>query len=210
MRALQFLFLSLAILLTTHLSAQQIGIEGMYGFTDGRSSDATSYKNYQSTKLGLSYIHHFNQAPVHLKTGLYYSQRGLKTGTSVLGMDLHQNIIRTKNIEVPIMAGLNYPVADQVTAYLRGGGYASATLEADSKHGTNVLGVDATVVDPLEIGNKDGQSARWDLGLQAEAGIRIKHISVGLVYQHGFMDRLNKADRSVKERVISASVGYWF
>jgi hypothetical protein len=155
---------------------------------------------------------------ISLAPGLYYTTKGENNKSFVadpIGATFTTSGKVTYNyLELPVNVLYNIPVRSG-KFFVGGGPYLAYTLSGRSK-GTTIENSDGTTTTStddfkLVIGNQDGDLKRFDFGLGALGGFALNNgLSISGGYEHSVGNITKSTTGSVKNNVISVSLGYCF
>jgi hypothetical protein len=158
-----------------------------------------------------------------VQTGLMLNGQGAKTNTIVDD----ENYVKTKfnplYLQLPVSLVAKIPVSSNARFFVGAGPYAEMGIGGKSKTETAVLGVTSSTSEKIKFDNDDpttdeeegagfNKLKRFDLGINALAGVEVDRFTIGVNYGLGLTDihsTQNSSDNNKnKYRTFSVGVGF--
>lgn len=158
-----------------------------------------------------------------VQTGLMLNGQGAKS-TSKIDED---NYVKTKfnplYLQIPANLVVKVPIADNAKFFVGAGPYAQMGIGGKTKTETSVLGTKSTTSENIKFDNDDPTTGdeegarydrlkRFDLGINALAGVEVDRFTIGANYGLGLTDihSTNNSSDNAKNKYRTFSVGVGF
>ena len=183
------ILLTLALALVSIAGFSQVSFDVRAGMsmTNYTKADGADMKVGYTVGVGLDYA--FTDM-WSFQSGLMFSGKGAKVG---------EVKFKPNYLDIPLMAALKLPIADDVKFVINAGPYVGIGI--GGKYKTGEVGIDF-------FGDKDGQAKRADVGLQYGVGAEFGNILLNLNGQCGFISPWENGDS--KNLGFYLTLGYRF
>jgi hypothetical protein len=185
-------------ILFANVNAQKIGIKAGLSLANAQyeySGTAISTSNLIGVQVGL-----VGEVPisndVSFNSGILFSQKGTKM--NLLGVEINFPI---NCLEIPLNLDYKYDLGT-AKLFAQAGPYLGIGLSAKMKG--------AGESETIDFGSGTDQMKRLDLGINFGAGIEIKKVQLGINYGLGLTNLSNDPDETMKNGVLSFSMGLFF
>ncbi len=196
-------FTVIACLFILFANAQRIGIKAGVNFANANyEMEGASMSTDSRTGLHIGLMGDF---PISeswsFEPNLLYSQKGFKMGITGIALAEVEATAAVDYIDIPANIVFKHDLGGPKLA-LKAGPYLGVGISAKVKSGDEE--------EDAEFGSGDDQIKRIDFGANFGAGIEIDAIQFGINYGLGFVNLENDSDYSMKNNVLSFSIGYFF
>lgn len=189
---------------------------------NGRVNEANQLTSFQ---LGLTTDISFIKDVLSLQPGVIYTGKGSKVQNGTEGQNGYfRQSFNPRYIEVPFNLVAKLPFAKKTGLFVGAGPYAAVGIGGKVKTDGRLLGVDYNFErkitfsddDPTTFDDEEGTGLgvvrRFDYGINAMAGFRVKAVVITANYGHGLAKlqsgTTSSEDNNNKHRVLSFTLGF--
>jgi len=223
MKKIIFSLLFIAVISPVFAQTVKFGISG--GLNESVVDYQPQYGNANARLAGFNagIFSNIDFGHISIEPGLFYTTKGQKITNIIYytipsinpggslkghGSDIYNYL------ELPVNVLYNIPVSFG-KFFIGGGPYLAYGLSAKSKVSTTETsgGSSSTIESDtqLSFGSDNAELKRFDFGLGAKGGLALKNgLSLSAGYEHGLSNVVNESGLSIKNEVLSVSLGYCF